>query len=561
MAQNMVHSVPAVPGRHLIGHLTPIISRSCSVKRESLSRHGSTDEILASVQSGRYWRNNTKPDIIPINGSVQDVSDAARTKERRRSRRSRPATAHGFPEISITNQTDAKSIRKKYHTLKSLVYTEPVESIKEMRERPRSAGSTLREKGCMTRPSLLETLDFINGVKDALCVEESSASDVEDTVWGIEDEWLMNQAAPLNILARRSAGGTHYLALGDLIVALLHRGKFTILQELCGWLGEAREGALFALHRLARAARTRSTDRTSNGCEIAISVACMACGALWLHYLKLPETQEVAIEAGQRYRTRPPDYFSGDETSQTPVKLRETRSQVKVQPKQRHSDYLPPKRLQELEEHLSQLELIQARLNSQNNISTPYKSTTNMLNESYTGIINPIYDIKKIPKDKFSNKRSKSLGRSTSAKRPGLEVTRYNITLGHKSGTRTNDVVRAINGTTGETGLDTKNGFFQRTNSSSSVVGDSYTIKDAVANLLRHKYGPAPPVRYYTRKEFRSELTASVFVFRPASESSDSLFPSIKYQIPSQEVGNALLTSLRLRVFMGGDDHLLLWLT
>lgn len=60
-------------------------------------------------------------------------------------------------------------MRKKYHTLKSLVYKEPVENIKEMRERPRSAGSTMRNKEVLSRPSILETLDFINGVKDALC--------------------------------------------------------------------------------------------------------------------------------------------------------------------------------------------------------------------------------------------------------------------------------------------------------------------------------------------------------------------------------------------------------
>lgn len=88
---------------------------------------------------------------------------------RRKSRRSRPATSYGFPEISITNQSDTKTMRRKYHTLKSLVYTEPVENIKEMRRRPRSAGSTIRNKEAMSRPSILETLDFINGVKDALC--------------------------------------------------------------------------------------------------------------------------------------------------------------------------------------------------------------------------------------------------------------------------------------------------------------------------------------------------------------------------------------------------------
>lgn len=63
-------------------------------------------------------------------------------------------------------------MRRKYHTLKSLVYTEPVDSIKELRHRPRSAGSTVRMKDVLSRPSILETLDFINSVKDALCGED-----------------------------------------------------------------------------------------------------------------------------------------------------------------------------------------------------------------------------------------------------------------------------------------------------------------------------------------------------------------------------------------------------
>lgn len=132
-------------------------------QRPKLPRHES-QEILASVKTGNYWRNSTKPDIIP---SSSDLDTLPRL--RRRSRRSRPATAYGFPEISITNQSDQKTMRRKYHTLKSLVYKEPVESIKEMRQRPRSAGSTVRNKEALSRPSLLETLDFINSVKDALC--------------------------------------------------------------------------------------------------------------------------------------------------------------------------------------------------------------------------------------------------------------------------------------------------------------------------------------------------------------------------------------------------------
>lgn len=130
-----------------------------------MSRNGSTEEILTSVKNGNFWRNTTKPDIIPSSSNTNTLDQP---KVRRRSRRRRPATSYGFPEISITNQSDTKTLRRKYHTLKSLVYKEPVESIKELRERPRSAGSTVRSKDELSRPSILETLDFINSVKDSL---------------------------------------------------------------------------------------------------------------------------------------------------------------------------------------------------------------------------------------------------------------------------------------------------------------------------------------------------------------------------------------------------------
>lgn len=80
-----------------------------------------------------------------------------------------------------------------------------------------------------------------------------------------------------------------------------------------------------------------------------------------------------------------------------------------------------------------------------------------------------------MPKDKFIVKRSKSLGRSLSTKSLGIEIVRYNVTLGTKTGKRTNDVVTAINGTTGETGLEPKNNFFHRY-SNAEVVGDSYKV-------------------------------------------------------------------------------------
>ncbi|XP_063536047.1 uncharacterized protein LOC134745881 [Cydia strobilella] len=395
--------------------------------KQHISRHGSSDEILASVKKGNYWRNNTKPDVIPST-SVQDLSSIdTLPKARRRSRRNRPATAYGFPEISITNQSDTKTMRRKYHTLKNLVYSEPVENIKELRRRPRSAGSTVRNKEALSRPSLMETLDFINSVKDALCVEESGTSDAEDTGWSLSDEWLVGQTAPLAMTATRCGCRALHAALADLLPALLLRRHFTVLQELCSWLGDSSEGALFALHRLARAARSRSSERIANS---------------W----KLPEL-EGTTEAPQTYRARPPDYVSGDEAPQPPPLPR--RSSRDKQFTKRYTDYLSPK-LDALETHLTQLELATRQ-------------------NTYTGVLNPVYDGK--IRDKFNVKRSKSLGRSFSKTKTGLEINRYNITLSRRSGERTNDVLSAIAGTT-DPGLGYKSNFFQRYNA--SVVGDSY---------------------------------------------------------------------------------------
>ncbi|CAB3261837.1 unnamed protein product [Arctia plantaginis] len=403
-------------------------------KQIPISRHESSDEILASVKTGNYWRT-TKPDIIPST-SIQDLNKNTldMPKVRRRSRRHRPSTSCGFPEISITNQSDTKTMRRKYHTLKSLVYTESAENIRELRERPRSAGSTVKNKEALSRPSILETLDFINSVKDALCVEESGASDTEDTAWSLEEEWLVGQAAPLNLVTQCCGANTLHLALGDLVLALLQSGKFTILQELCSYLGEGSEGALFALHRLARAARSRSSERATSS---------------W----RLPEAEGPTTEAPQKYRPRPPDYMSGDEAPPPPPPL-PRHSSIGRQVSHRYSDYLPPSRLK-LEPTISQLSLNPPQID-------------------YTGILNPIYDIK-MPKNKFSVKRSKSLGRSFSSRNMGLEITRYNITLGQKSGKKTNDVVTAITGMTGETGLDPKSNFFQKY-STAEVVGDSYRL-------------------------------------------------------------------------------------
>ncbi|KAJ2937994.1 hypothetical protein O0L34_g14447 [Tuta absoluta] len=420
-------------------------------KSKHIIRQGS-EEILTSVKNGSFWRNATKPDIIPsTSSSVQNLDSLPRS--RRRSRRARSTT--GFPEISITSQSDTKTMRRKYHTLRSLVYTEPVDSIKEIRQRPRSAGSTVRNK-TVSRPSLLETLDFINSVKDALSVEESGVSDTEETTWGLEDEWLVGQMAPLNILASRSGMHATHLALGEVVPALLQAGKFTVLQELCGWLGDSSEGALFALHRLARNARSRSSDSSRNYTTTS-----------WRLHDKLP------MEAPQSYKPRPPDYTSADEAP-TPPPLPRRSSKEKMT--KRYSDYLPPKRLQELEQHLEYLEKVNSRLNlTQTQTQTNTQIDRQPRNEVYTGIINPLYDAK--IRDKFKVKRSKSLGRSFSTKHLGLEITRYNLTLGRASGNRsnrTNDVVTAISSTSGETGLGHKSNFFQR--NTNNVVGDSYRV-------------------------------------------------------------------------------------
>ncbi|XP_045484068.1 uncharacterized protein LOC110997172 isoform X1 [Pieris rapae] len=311
------------------------------------NHHGSTDEILTCAKNGSFWRT-TKPDIIPSASSTLEVPKV---------RRRRPATMYGFPEISITNQSDTKTMRRKYHTLKSLVYSDQVD-VKEMRRRPRSAGSSMKNKEPLSRPSLLETLDFINSVKDALCVEESGVSDVEDSGWSVEDEWVLTQVTPLNMITT-SETGTLHLLLSDIILCALRRGCFTMLQELCLFLGESSEGALFSLHRLSRAARARSSERVNS---------------TW----KFPEAHLPIIT--QQYKVRSPDYCSGDETQPPPIPKRSTSNEII-----KHYDCSP------------QIEI-----------------------KPSTGIINPIYDIK-IPKDKFV-KRTKSLSRTPSTKSDNLTL-------------------------------------------------------------------------------------------------------------------------------------------
>lgn len=63
-------------------------------------------------------------------------------------------------------------------------------------------------------------------------VEESGASDTEDSAWSLEEEWLVGQAAPLNLVAQCCGANTLHLALGDLVLALLQSGKFTVSMGL-----------------------------------------------------------------------------------------------------------------------------------------------------------------------------------------------------------------------------------------------------------------------------------------------------------------------------------------
>ncbi|GBP80470.1 hypothetical protein EVAR_12674_1 [Eumeta japonica] len=64
--------------------------------------------------------------------------------------------------------------------------------------------------------------------------------------------------------------------------------------------------------------------------------------------------------------------------------------------------------------------------------------------------------------------------------------------------------------------------------------------------------------------EQRREVAASAVSFRLGSESTDGPlpspsphYPSIRYPIPTQETGSALVTPMGLRMSMSGDDYLL----
>ncbi|GBP70232.1 hypothetical protein EVAR_7499_1 [Eumeta japonica] len=69
--------------------------------------------------------------------------------------------------------------------------------------------------------------------------------------------------------------------------------------------------------------------------------------------------------------------------------------------------------------------------------------------------------------------------------------------------------------------------------------------------------------------EYRCEVPASTLGFvhelefwwptppsSPHSRLHQHIYSSIRHPIPTQEPGNALVTTLRSRAFMGGGDHL-----
>ncbi|GBP34256.1 hypothetical protein EVAR_30810_1 [Eumeta japonica] len=73
-------------------------------------------------------------------------------------------------------------------------------------------------------------------------------------------------------------------------------------------------------------------------------------------------------------------------------------------------------------------------------------------------------------------------------------------------------------------------------------------------------------IKYHTFTEYECEVAAIAVEFRPVSEfrwpAPPHFVPSIRsnfvrYFIPSRDVGNALVISLGLRVFVGWDDHIL----
>lgn len=59
-------------------------------------------------------------------------------------------------------------------------------------------------------------------------MEESGASDAEDTSWSLSDEWLVGQTAPLALTAARCGVHGLHAALGELVPALLLRRRFTV---------------------------------------------------------------------------------------------------------------------------------------------------------------------------------------------------------------------------------------------------------------------------------------------------------------------------------------------
>ncbi|GBP10981.1 hypothetical protein EVAR_5533_1 [Eumeta japonica] len=86
--------------------------------------------------------------------------------------------------------------------------------------------------------------------------------------------------------------------------------------------------------------------------------------------------------------------------------------------------------------------------------------------------------------------------------------------------------------------------------------------ENVVSAQLKYRNGPARPMRYHTPTKYKREVTVSAVAFHPVSKSSSGRLTFhhshfIKYPIPIQKAGNALVTCLKSQVSMGCDDHLL----
>ncbi|GBP32740.1 hypothetical protein EVAR_18892_1 [Eumeta japonica] len=104
---------------------------------------------------------------------------------------------------------------------------------------------------------------------------------------------------------------------------------------------------------------------------------------------------------------------------------------------------------------------------------------------------------------------------------------------------------------------------YEKTDWVLSVYNPIEFISDGMdGGMVQDKNGPACAVKYLTLTEHGHETAASADASYPMSEISSGplLFPLtrspyIRYPISSQEVSNALMTPLGLRVSMGGGDY------